>query len=227
MYVPILMYHHIDRAPPGANAVRRDLSVAPKKFEEQLQYLKQQGYESISLNDLVLHLTRGTPLPPKPIVLTFDDGYVDAYTHAFPLLQRYGFTGTFFLLSAPVDAQNPDFLSWDQVLEMYHAGMRFEPHSYDHPDMRNRGFQFVVFQVLAPKEAIEARTGEPCRFFAYPSGRYDDFVIDVLRSAHYWGGVLTAQGATHSSGDIFTLRRVRVQGADTLDDFIRNLNLDW
>jgi peptidoglycan/xylan/chitin deacetylase (PgdA/CDA1 family) len=145
----------------------------------------------------------------------------------FLLLQRYGFTGTFFLISAPVDAQNPDFLSWDQVLEMYHAGMRFEPHSYDHPDMRNRGFQFVVFQVLAPKEAIEARTGEPCRFFAYPSGRYDDFVIDVLRSAHYWGGVLTAQGATHTSGDIFTLRRVRVQGADTLDDFIRNLNLDW
>ena len=221
------MYHHIDTAPAGANAVRRDLSVSPKKFEEQLQYLRQQGYESITLNDLVLHLTRGTPLPPKPIILTFDDGYIDAYIHAFPLLKHFGFSGTFFLISAPVDANNPDFLSWDHVLEMHQAGMRFEPHSYDHPDMRNRGFQFVVFQILAPKEAIEARTGEPCHFFAYPSGRYDDYVIEVLRSADYWGGVLTAQGATHSSGDIFTLRRVRVQGADGLDDFIRNLNLDW
>ncbi len=83
-------------------------------------------------------------------------------------LQRFGFTGTFFLITAPIDAQNPDFLSWDQVEEMHAAGMKFEPHSYDHPDMRNRGFDFVVFQILAPKEAIEARTGETCRFFAYP-----------------------------------------------------------
>ncbi len=64
---------------------------------------------------------------------------------------------------------------------------KFEPHSYDHPDMRNRGFDFVVFQILAPKEAIEARTGETCRFFAYPSGRYDQYVIDVLRSADTGG----------------------------------------
>jgi peptidoglycan/xylan/chitin deacetylase (PgdA/CDA1 family) len=110
---------------------------------------------------------------------------------------------------------------------MHAAGMEFEAHSYDHPDMRNRGFDFVVFQVLAPKEAIEARTGEQVRFFAYPSGRYDQFVIDVLASAHYWGAVLTAQGATHSSDGLFTMERVRVQGADTMDDFITKLRLDW
>ncbi len=225
--VPILMYHHIDNPPPGAGSLQRDLSVTLENFEAQLRYLQQQGYETITLNDLALHLTMGKPLPPKPIILTFDDGYVNAYTHAFPLLQRYGFAGTFFLVSAPIDAQNPDFLSWDQVTEMYAAGMRFEPHSYDHPDMRNRGFQFVVFQILAPKEAIEARTGELCRFFAYPSGRYDDYVIDVLRSAHYWGAVLTEQGATHTGDDLFTLSRVRIQGGDDLDTFIRKLYLDW
>jgi peptidoglycan/xylan/chitin deacetylase (PgdA/CDA1 family) len=225
--VPILMYHHIDNPPPDAGPIRQDLSVPPRRFEEQLHYLKQEGYESITLNDLVLHLTVGAPLPPKPIILTFDDGYTDAYTQAFPLLQRYGFVGTFFLVSAPVDANDGDFVSWAEVEEMYAAGMRFEPHSYDHPDMRNRGFEFVVFQVLAAKEAIEARTGEPCRFFAYPSGRYDQFVIDVLISADYWGAVLTAQGATHSVEDLFTLRRVRVHGGDDLDAFIRSLNLDW
>jgi peptidoglycan/xylan/chitin deacetylase (PgdA/CDA1 family) len=143
------------------------------------------------------------------------------------LLQSFGFVGTFFLVSAPIDAQNPDFLSWDQVKEMHAAGMRFEPHSYDHPDMRNRGFDFVVFQILAPKEAIEARTGETCRFFAYPSGRYDQYVIDVLRSADYWGAVLTEQGATHTGSDLFTLKRVRVHGGEDLDRFVRMLNLDW
>jgi peptidoglycan/xylan/chitin deacetylase (PgdA/CDA1 family) len=225
--VPILMYHHIEDPPPGADAWRRDLSVSPKDFEAQLRYLKQEGYETITLNDLTLHLTMGKALPPKPIILTFDDGYANAYTQAFPLLQRYGFIGTFFLISEPIDNGDPDFVSWAEVEEMYAAGMRFEPHSYNHPDMRNRGFQFVVFQILAPKEAIEARTGEPARFFAYPYGRYDDYVIEVLRSAHYWGGVLTEQGATHTTDDLFTLRRVRVHGGDDLDSFIRNLNLDW
>ena len=225
--VPILMYHHIEKPPPGADAVRRDLSVSPKDFEEQLAYLEQEGYESITLNDLTLHLTMGKPLPPKPIIFTFDDCYANAYTNAFPLLQKYGFVGTFFLISEPVDAGDPNFLSWAEVEEMYAAGMRFEPHSYNHPDMRNRGFDFVVFQVLAPKEAIEARTGEPCRFFAYPVGRYDQFVIDVLHSADIWGAVLTEQGATHTAEDLFTLRRVRVHGGDDLSAFIRILNLDW
>ncbi|MFN2242541.1 MAG: polysaccharide deacetylase family protein [Anaerolineae bacterium] len=225
--MPILMYHHIEVPPPRADAVRRDLSVSPKDFEAQLAYLQQEGYETITLNDLTLHLTTGMPLPPKPIILTFDDGYANAYTNAFPLLQEYGFVGTFFLISEPIDAEDPNFVSWAEVEEMYAAGMRFEPHSYNHPDMRNRGFDFVVFQILAPKEAIEARTGEPCRFFAYPAGRYDDFVIDVLRSAYFWGAVLTEQGATHTADDLFTLRRVRVHGGDDLSAFIRILNLDW
>ena len=225
--VPILMYHHIDDPGPDADALRRDLSVTPKNFKKQLAYLQQEGYQSITLDDLALYLSVGKSLPAKPIILTFDDGYSDAYNRAFPRLQRFGFTGTFFLVSAPIDAQNPDYLSWDQVQEMHAAGMRFEPHSYNHPDMRNRGFDFVVYQVLAPKEAIEARTGETCRFFAYPSGRYDQYVIDVLRSAGYWGGVLTEQGATHVLDDLFTLRRVRVRGEDDLDTFVRKLNLDW
>jgi peptidoglycan/xylan/chitin deacetylase (PgdA/CDA1 family) len=221
------MYHHIANAPPGADAVRRDLSVSPQDFEAQLRYLKQQGYETVTLYDLALHLTIGTALPERPIVLTFDDGYADAYTHAFPLLQRFGLTGTFFLTTAPIDADDPAFLSWDNVVEMHASGMDLEPHSYDHSDLRSRGFQFLVFQTLGPKEAIEARTGDKCRFFAYPSGRYDDFVIDVLRSARYWGAVTTEQGATHSGGGLFALRRVRISGGDTLSDFVHKLNLDW
>jgi peptidoglycan/xylan/chitin deacetylase (PgdA/CDA1 family) len=221
------MYHYISDPPPGANAYRRDLSVSPEAFDAQLRYLKREGYQTITLNDLALHLTVGKPLPPKPIILTFDDGYTDAYVYAFPLLRRHGFVGTFFLISGPMDANSPEHLSWAEVEEMHAAGMKFEPHSYDHPDMRNRSFDFVVFQILAPKEAIESRTGEPCRFFAYPLGRYDQFVIDVLRSADFWGGVLTEQGATHVTGNLFTLRRVRIQGDDDLNDFIRKLNLDW
>jgi len=221
------MYHRIDTPPADAGPIRRDLSVLPGSFDAQLHYLEQEGYSAITLNELTLHLTMGKPLPAKPVILTFDDGYADAYTNAFPLLMRHGFVGTFFLTTAPIDAQNPDFLSWDQVKEMAASGMRFEPHSYDHPDLRNRGFQFLVFQIVGPRDAIQERTGEPARFFAYPSGRYDDYVIDVLKSANFWGAVLTEQGATHTTEGLFTLNRVRVQGGDDLDTFIRKLNLDW
>jgi len=225
--VPILMYHHVGVPPADAGEIRRDLSVSPADFEEQLLYLKQEGYESIGLLDLVLHLTRGEPLPDKPVILTFDDGYRDNYTQAFPLLERYGFAATFFLVTGPIDAANPDFLSWDQVQEMHRAGMEFEPHSLDHPDMRDRATEFLVYQVLASKGAIEERTGETCRFFAYPSGRYDEHVIDVLRSADFWGAVLTEQGATHRTGDLFVLRRVRVQAGDGLDAFAVKLTIAW
>jgi len=225
--IPILMYHHIADAPLDADEVRRDLSVSPAVFYEQLRYLKEQGYQTITLNDLALHLTRGTPLPDKPIILTFDDGYTDAYTHAFRLLKRFDYTGTFFLITEPIDNNDPQHLSWAEVEEMHAAGMEFEPHSYNHPDMTNRGYDFVVFQILAPKEAIEARTGVKSRFFAYPTGRYDQFVVDVLRSAHFWGAVVTEQGATHTADDLFSLHRVRVHGGDSLDTFMLMLNLDW
>lgn len=221
------MYHHIAVPPAGADDIRRDLSVPPAAFEEQLRSLKQLGYQSITLGELALHLTVGAPLPERPVVLTFDDGYRDAYTEAFPLLQRYGFSGTFFLVTAPLDQHNEEWLSWRQVAEMHAAGMQFEPHSLDHPDMTGRSADFLVYQILASREAIEERTGQTCRFFAYPSGRYDSEVIRVLRSAHFWGGVLTEQGATHQTGDLFELRRVRIHGDESPEGFVQKLALNW
>ncbi|MCS7261247.1 MAG: polysaccharide deacetylase family protein, partial [Anaerolineae bacterium] len=88
--VPILMYHYISKPPPDADRYRRDLSLAPEDFEAHLAWLRSQGYQGITLHALVFHLVAGWPLPEKPIVLTFDDGYRDHYTNAFPLLQRYG-----------------------------------------------------------------------------------------------------------------------------------------
>ncbi len=225
--VPILMYHHISEPPPGADSIRRDLSVSPREFEAQLRYLKEAGYQSISLYDLLYHLTLGWPLPEKPIILTFDDGYKDAFTNAFPLLKRYGFTATFFLVTYYIDAKDPAYLSWDDVKVMNAEGMDIEPHSYTHPDLRRKPVDYIVWQVLGSKEAIEERTGKTTRFFNYPAGQYDQRVIDVLRSAHFWGAVLIDQGATHSSDRLFELRRVRVPGNGTLERFVAKLNLDW
>lgn len=206
------MYHYLSAPPPGADAIRRDLSVPPERFEEHLRYLREAGYESVSLHDLSLALQIGHPLPEKPIVITFDDGYRDAYTQAFPLLLRHGFRATFFLVTGFIDQERPEHLTWLQVITMTAAGMEMEAHGHTHPDLRNRSVDYLVWQLLGARQAIEARTLKPVRFFCYPSGKYDDLVIKVLHSAHYWGAVTLNEGVTQRSDRMFELERVRIHG---------------
>jgi peptidoglycan/xylan/chitin deacetylase (PgdA/CDA1 family) len=223
--VPILMYHYLSTPPSDADAIRRDLSVDPDQFEAHLAYLRQAGYETISFNQLILALSRDTDLPPKPVVITFDDGYRDNYENAFPLLRQYGYTATFFIFTQPIDHDSPNYLSWAMVTEMHKAGMEFGSHSYRHPDLSGRDVDFLVYEILGSKEAIEERTGEPVRFFAYPAGRYDELTIRVLASAHYWGAVTTQWGAEQSYDERFEMLRIRVRGNDTADDLADKLVL--
>lgn len=221
------MYHHIALPPYDADAVRRDLSLPPGVFEQQLQYLVKQGYTSITLSDLIQHLTRGAPLPPEPVILTFDDGYRDAYTEAFPLLQEHGMSGIFFLTTGFIDRGDPNYLSWAQVQEMHGARMQFGSHTYTHPDLRDKSVEYLVWQILGSKEAIEQRIHEPVRFFSYPSGRYDQRTVDVLRSAHFWGAVTTHQGMEQSSEYLFELQRIRIRGDESPASFEAKLEADW
>lgn len=215
--VPILMYHYISTPPDDADVYRLDLSINPTQFEKELSFLSENGYRTISLYDLYGHLALSATLPAKPIILTFDDGYRDAYTNAFPLLKKYGMTGTFFIVSDFINSNNPSYLTWDMVKEMSAAGMGIESHTRTHPDMRNRSNEFLVWQVLGPIEAITAYTGKRPHFFCYPSGRYDDAVIRVLKSADVWGAVTTQFGTVHSLDDAMTWTRVRMHGTTTIE----------
>ncbi len=210
--VPILMYHYISTPPSGADAVRRDLSVPPDILAQHLAFLRERGYTSISLTDLVLALQIGQPLPDKPIVLTFDDGYRDAYEKAFPLLQAYGFTGTFFLLTDPIDQGDPAYLSWDQVIEMETAGMAMEAHGHTHDDLQGRSRDYLIWQMLGAKEAIEARTHKPVRFYCYPSGSYDALAVSILHELDYWAAVTIQHGREQCSDRPYELVRLRVHG---------------
>lgn len=218
--VPILMYHYVGDLPPDADALRYGLTVLAADFVRQMEYLADAGYQTITLSELYRHLAEGYPLPPKPIVLTFDDGYVDAYDFVFPVLRQYGFVGTFFVLATPAHYGAPNYLGWDQMAEMARAGMDIEGHGRDHVDMRNRSYDFLVYQLLGIKEAIEYHTGQTVRFFCYPSGQYDEDVIAVLRSAGYWGAVTTEYGRTHTLDGMFTMSRIRINGGVSLETFI-------
>jgi len=220
---PILMYHYVSELPPNADRYRRDLTVLPEDFEAQLQYLAETGYHPITLSDLYLHFTQGYPLPEKPIALTFDDGYRDAYEVVFPLLLDYGFTGTFFVLATPAHFESPDYLTWAQMKEMADAGMEIQAHGRDHVDLRGRSYDYLVYQILGIQEAIYYHTDRMPRFFCYPSGQYDADVIAVLKSAGYWGAVTTRWGVEHTSDNMFEMPRLRVRGSDTLASFVGKL----
>ena len=221
--VPILMYHYLSKPPADADAIRRDLSVTPANFEAQLAYLRQAGYETISLETLAYALSQDAPLPEKPIILTFDDGHRDNYENAFPLLRKYGYTATFFVFTQVIDTYNVDFLTWEMVIEMDQAGMEFGSHSYRHLDMSNRDVDFLVYEILGSKQAIEDRIGEPVHFFAYPSGAYDALTIEVLDSANFWGAMTTKWGSTHTYANRFEMPRIRMQGNDRVKDLANKL----
>ncbi|HLY24871.1 MAG TPA: polysaccharide deacetylase family protein [Aggregatilineales bacterium] len=224
--VPILMYHYISDPPPGSDKYRVDLSVPPDKFAAQLHWLKDNGYQTIAPDDLYAALVGGRKLPDHPILLTFDDGYVDAYANAYPILQKYGFTGTFFLVTGFIDEGRPGFLNWDQVKEMSDAGMAMQNHSREHLDMRNRDHDWLVYQILGPEETIEAHTGIRPRFFCYPSGGFDDATIRELSAAGVVLAFTEIDGVYSYSDDPLRLPRVRIRNSTDLPTFIQLLNWD-
>lgn len=225
--IPILMYHHISTPPPDADKYRIDLSTAPELFAAQLDRLLAEGYTTISLYQLLAHLTQGAPLPPKPIVLTFDDGYRDNYEHAFPLLRARGMTATFFVVTDFIDEQRPDYLSWDMARALLAGGMSIESHGRNHFTLEGQDDDYLVWQALGSLETLQYELGVRPRFVSYPAGDYDQRTIDIFHSANYWGGVTTEQGVEQASERPFELQRIRMRNTTTPDDLLRYLQADW
>lgn len=187
--VPILMYHKVDRLPPGNKDFNPQAVVSPENFEKHLLYLKQQGYETITLTDLYAYVTRGEPLPEKPVVLTFDDGYVDFYTIVYPLLKKYDMRATLFVLTGAVD-QNPNFLTWKQLEELRDYGIEIGAHTVTHPDLTAISSEEVEKELLTSKRELETRLGIKVDFFAYPTGYHNSQVVTQVQEAGFKGAVL-------------------------------------
>lgn len=217
--VPILMYHHVSDLPSDADRTRKILTVAPDSFRSEMQYLKDNGYTVISLYHLYAALTNGTPLPPKPIVLTFDDGYEDAYQTVFPILQQFRFTATFFIITKPVDGNDPAYMTWDQIHQMADAGMSMEAHTQTHADLRHRDTDFLLNEIGGSLDAIASHTGHQPHMFAYPVGMYDARTLKVLRTLPVWLAVTTRRGASESSRHPLELPRIRISPGTSIAGF--------
>ncbi len=224
--VPILMYHYVDTPPANADETLLDLVVTRADFEAQMAWLKAQGYESITPDQLIAALWRGAKLPKKPVMLTFDDGYANAWYNAFPVLLKYGFTGTFFVVTDWLDESKPGYLNWDLARAMIHGGMYIESHSRSHYDLRNRTHEWYQNQIVKANQSIQVHTGIQPRFFCYPFGGYDNIAIRELRADGIVAAFTENDSRFEFAENTMRLPRVRIRGADTLKTFIGAVTLD-
>lgn len=208
--VPVLMYHVIGTPPPGAPYP--ELFVSRPLFAAQMAALARAGYHAVTL-DRVWRAWHGrAPLPPRPIVLSFDDGYRGDYGAAMPILHRRGWPGVLNLLVANLHRHGWGLKSW-QVRRLIGNGWEVDSHTLTHPDLATVSPGQLWREVHGSRVALRRLFHVPVRFFCYPAGAYDAAVIAAVRRAGYLGATTEIAGLARRS-QAYTLARVRVDGGE-------------
>lgn len=229
--VPILMYHHIGDVPVDqtTNAIRQDLTVSAADFEAQLKWLKENNFYPSSFGELQVYLAAHGKVQPlsnfamleKPVILSFDDGYSDMYTVAFPLLQKYGMRGSFGIITGSVG--NPEYLTWEQIQAMQKGGMEFLSHTVSHPDLRTISAAALKKELTDSKLTLEIKLGGEISTLIYPSGKYDQKVLDATAAAGYKLARTTNPGVTTKNSKPLELATIRIHKTTSLKSLETNL----
>lgn len=214
--VPILMYHEIAVGP-------NDLYVSPNDFQKQLDFLARHGYHTVTLTELLSAVQGRSTLPPRPLVISFDDGYDNAYRVAYPMLKKHGFRGVFFVFVKGVGRRG--YVTWAELREMTQAGMEIEAHTWSHPDLTRLAGNPARLRVetAGARAELEGRLGVAVRCLAYPYGRYNAAVLAAVRQAGYEVAVTTAYGYVRATTDPLLWPRVRIGRSDSLASFAAKL----
>lgn len=236
--IPILMYHSISNDDEKDIHPYFQLCTSPEVFASHMAYLHKNGYSVISLTEAVKLLSTAQPL--RYVVITFDDGYRDFYTHAFPVLKRYGFTATVFLPAAfigneSVGLKGKKHLDWEEIRELQSEGIRFGSHSLTHPQLSELHRDKVEYEIRKSKEIIEDELGQPVISFSYPYAFPEgdiEFVKDlqhILQTSGFRNGVTTRLGTLNTKDDILLLKRIPINFGDDLSLFQAKLigAYDW
>lgn len=199
--VPILAYHMV-------NDLDEPYSISPGEFEEQMAYLAKQGYTSITLAQLLDGMEGKKSLPPKPIVITFDDGYTDNAEIALPIMARYRMNATIFIIAG--HAGEPPYMSWDEIKAIQRTGTEIGSHTYSHEALSEIDPADQLYEVLESKKTLEAELQQSIGFLAYPYGKFSPAVVDALQQAGYRGACSGKAGLNKPGTDPYILKRVNV-----------------
>ena len=219
--VPILMYHYIRVNPDPRDKMGYNLSVTPEDFRAQMDWLADNGWHPITMTTLRTYYD-GTPLPSKPVVLTFDDGYLDFYTTAFPILQAHHFPAVSYVVSGFVGMPGR-YVTAAQIQEMDRAGIEIGAHTVSHANLARLSTDSLRHEVMDSKSVLEGLIGHTVWDFCYPSGSFDARVVQMVADQGFQSATTTAENVNHSSADRFTWGRTRVSGGESLEDFAKAL----
>jgi peptidoglycan/xylan/chitin deacetylase (PgdA/CDA1 family) len=207
--VPILMYHSIN---PESDAIMKSLIVKPHTFKRQIKFLKDHGYNILPLETLAGLIKENKILPRKSLAITFDDGYKDFYTYAFPVLVEYKVPATMFIIVDEVGRKQNDRLSWDEIKIMQASGLiTFGSHSINAEPLVNlKTEEELRVQIFDSKKILEKRLNCPINMFSYAEGLFNKHIRDLVIQAGYKLAVATKTGPCYSSKDVFALKRLRI-----------------
>jgi peptidoglycan/xylan/chitin deacetylase (PgdA/CDA1 family) len=218
--VPVLMYHVIARPPSSASLP--ELYVDPKTFDGQMRWLRVHGYQGVSLNQVYGAWFKGGQLPEKPVVISFDDGYRSQYVYARPELRRLGWPGVLSAIAGRIGQPNAE-LSDAMVRTLINDGWELDSHTIHHLEVPTLSGSKLQTEVAGSRQMLRQRFHQPVNFFCYPAGRYDDQSVAAVRAAGYLGATTTDEGLA-SKDEMFTLKRIRVDGSDGVDGLAQKLS---
>ncbi|MFY9484737.1 MAG: polysaccharide deacetylase family protein [Patescibacteria group bacterium] len=217
--LPVLTYHYIrEVANPEQDKLGFSLSVTPADFREQMRYLVEHNYRTVTPLEVLAALRNKEPLPSKSVLLTFDDGYQNFYTAAFPVLKEYHLSATAFVVSGFVGRQPTRYLSWSEVRELDASGLvTIASHTIGHVNLVKSTDAFR--QLTQSKKTLERELQHPVTVFSYPFGTFDDRVAGLVEQAGYEITFTTKIGTVMRYSNRFILPRVRVSGGLQLSQF--------
>ena len=174
-----------------------------------MAYLKENGYTTIAPGELYDSLANGTELPEKPVLITFDDGYEDNYQNAYPILKKYGFKATIFVITGFLDKQK-NYLTWQQAQEMEQDGISIESHTVNHKSMTELTDDQLRDELVNSKKEIEKRLDKKVDFVAYPTGTYNLHIANLVKEAGYKAAFTIKYGNVDKASNVYALERVPV-----------------
>ncbi len=216
--VPILMYHYLGTPVDVDDA---PYYVSKSTFFRHMQFLRNGGYKAITLNHLMKYIKEENQTPKRSVAITFDDGHESFETIGVPILERFGYTATMFVITSRVNT--PGYLSKESIVSLRDRGIQFESHSHNHSILTNVSDQEIKHEISMSKIELELITGKEVRFFAYRGGHYNENIQKLLREAGYKAAVCSSPGLNSENSDFFALQRMGVRGEDNLGKFARKL----
>ena len=208
---PILLYHHVD--PSNESPL---YNVPPEQFAQQMEALEEWGYTTITISQLVAAITEGAPLPPRPIVITFDDGNMSVFDYAFPIMEQHGYIGVNYIVANRLEADG--FMTANELGILAEAGWEVGSHSYTHSDL-TLDHTIAYNEIFYSREDLQTALSLPVNTFAYPFGSVDDYLYSRTEKWGYTAAVGLGKQYTHNQYSLYYLSRIEIKQTYSLEYF--------